>query len=130
MATPEYAESLYSQTLPHESPQPKRVPEPSSQPAPASDPKPRSTYKHEYIALIMMTAAVIAMCVVSLMTQAFMDRQNVALQDIHQANNAVAFQNTNLEQEVEELSSYSRIMDIAGEQGLKMNEENVRNVIK
>lgn len=130
MATPEYAESLYSQTLPYENPQPKRVPEPSSQPSPAPEPKPRSSYKLELTAIILLAAAAILLCVTSLMTQATLSKQNIALQDIRQASTTVSAQNTNLEQEVEELSRYSRIMEIAQELGLTMNEENVRNVTK
>lgn len=130
MASPEYVESLYSQPLPYENPQPKRVPDPSSQPTPSPEPKPRSSYRREYTAIIILAAAAILLCVTSLMTQASLNKQNIALQDIRQANSTVTSQNTNLEQKVEELSHYGRIMEIAQKMGLTMNEENVRNVTK
>ncbi len=39
-------------------------------------------------------------------------------------------ENQNLEQEVQELSRYDRIIEIAKELGLEMNEANVRNVTR
>ncbi|WP_034550728.1 cell division protein FtsL [Carnobacterium funditum] len=55
---------------------------------------------------------------------------NRALQDTKTSIVSTTTINNNLKQEVQELSRYDRIYKIANNQGLKMNEANVRNVIK
>ncbi|MCA9765832.1 MAG: cell division protein FtsL [Carnobacterium sp.] len=55
---------------------------------------------------------------------------NRTLQDTKASILSTTTINNNLQQEVQELSRYDRIYKIANEQGLKMNEVNVRNVIK
>ena len=55
---------------------------------------------------------------------------NQKQQDIVKKTTEVHLLNTNLEQQVQELSRYDRIYSIAQQFGLKENEENVRNVSK
>ena len=50
------------------------------------------------------------------------------LQEVQQNAEDLGVQKENLTQEVHELSNYSRVVEIAEEQGLNMNEENIRNV--
>lgn len=51
-----------------------------------------------------------------------------SLQDVQQEAQDLKIEKENLTQEVHELSNYTRVVDIAEEQGLDMNEENIRNV--
>lgn len=55
---------------------------------------------------------------------------NQNLQDIQVQTAEVSNQKSNLSQEVHELSNYDRVMQIAEDKGLAMNEENIRNVEK
>ena len=64
----------------------------------------------------------------NLITQVMISNQNRSLQDLLVNNQQITVENGNLNQEVQELSRYNRIMEIAEELGLEMNEENVRNV--
>ena len=54
--------------------------------------------------------------------------KNRQLQDIESQTTLIQRENNTLLQATQELSQYDRVNRIANEQGLKMNEENVRNV--
>lgn len=64
----------------------------------------------------------------SLITQVTLSNQNRSYQDLQQTNVMITTENNNLSQEVQELSRYNRVMEIAEKLGLKMNETNIRNV--
>lgn len=51
-----------------------------------------------------------------------------SVQEINQAIQQTEVENNNYEQNVQELSQYDRIYEIAEKNGLKLNEQNVRNV--
>lgn len=55
---------------------------------------------------------------------------NQRLQDIQNQTAELNGQKQNLTQEIHELSNYDRVMKIAKEHGLEMNEDNIRNVEK
>ena len=54
--------------------------------------------------------------------------KNRQLQDIESQTTLIQRENNTLLQSTQELSQYDRVNRIANEQGLKMNEDNVRNV--
>ena len=80
------------------------------------------------ITIILLSALVVLL--LSLATQVTLSNQNRALQDLQNDSVAIGLENQNLEQEVQELSRYDRIIEIAKELGLEMNEANVRNVTR
>ena len=65
------------------------------------------------------------MTIVASMIVANINRQ---LQDIESQTTLIQRENNTLLQSTQELSQYDRVNRIANEQGLKMNEDNVRNV--
>lgn len=130
MATPEYAEDIYSQALPYGNPQqiPKQVP--ASPEINEPQKKTRVFSKKEKILMSMFTIVTLLLFFGSLLTQVILSNQNRGFQDLQNGNTAMAIENSNLEQEVQELSRYDRIIEMAEEMGLEMNEANVRNVTR
>lgn len=53
---------------------------------------------------------------------------NRATQDLEQQSADTLIVNENLEQNIQELSRYDRVYEIAKDNGLEMNEEQIRNV--
>ncbi|WP_208558843.1 cell division protein FtsL [Marinilactibacillus kalidii] len=53
---------------------------------------------------------------------------NRSTQDLEQQSNDIVVVNENLEQKIQELSRYDRVYEIAKNNGLEMNEEQIRNV--
>ncbi len=51
-----------------------------------------------------------------------------SIQEVNQSIQQTEIENDNYEQNVQELSQYDRIYEIAEKNGLKLNEQNVRNV--
>lgn len=82
-------------------------------------------------AKLLTAFAFLAVCVFFLIsTRNELTSINQQLQDIQQESIELNGKKHNLTQEVHELSNYDRIMDIAKEHGLKINEANIRNVSK
>ena len=73
----------------------------------------------------MVLAFLATMTIVASMIVANKNRQ---LQDIESQTTLIQRENNTLLQSTQELSQYDRVNRIANEQGLKMNEDNVRNV--
>ncbi|MGB3161363.1 cell division protein FtsL [Carnobacterium sp.] len=78
----------------------------------------------------MIMAIAFTLIAVSISLEINIASTNRSLQDTKNSIINTTAVNNNLEQEVQELSRYDRIYKIANNQGLKMNEANVRNVIK
>ena len=55
---------------------------------------------------------------------------NRSLQDVNVKVTETEIANENLEQNVQELSQYERVHEIAQKYGLELNDENVRNILK
>lgn len=53
---------------------------------------------------------------------------NRMTQDLEQQSTDIVIVNENLEQKIQELSRYDRVYEIAKDNGLEMNEEQIRNV--
>ena len=86
--------------------------------------------KIEKFAITITLLSALIVLLLSLATQVTLSNQNRALQDLQNDSVAISLENQNLEQEVQELSRYDRIIEIAKELGLEMNEANVRNVTR
>ena len=99
------------------------------------DPKGYRAVRDKYIkiekfAITITLLSALIVLLLSLATQVTLSNQNRALQDLQNDSVAISLENQNLEQEVQELSRYDRIIEIAKELGLEMNEANVRNVTR
>ncbi|MEY8370789.1 cell division protein FtsL [Aerococcaceae bacterium 50-4] len=100
---------------------------------PASVPASTSKTKVKFSLLQKMMMTVAFLVMISGLLGVTIMRANVnaasqQLQEVQQNAEELGVQKENLTQEVHELSNYSRVVDIAEEQGLNMNEENIRNV--
>lgn len=126
MATPEFVEELYNEAVPYENPQPLR--RPSEPPLPEPKKKPKKLTRREVVVMSVISVFAFILIFSNLLTQVMISNQNRNLQDLLVSNQQVTVENNNLSQEVQELSRYNRIMEIAEELGLEMKEDNVRNV--
>ncbi|MGY0836011.1 cell division protein FtsL [Aerococcus urinaeequi] len=93
--------------------------------------KSQSKVRFSMLQKVMMTVAFLVM--ISGLLGVTIMRANVnaasqQLQEVQQNAEELSVQKENLTQEVHELSNYSRVVKIAEDQGLDMNEENIRNV--
>lgn len=100
---------------------------------PASIPVSKSRPKVKFSLMQKMLMAVAFLIMISGLLGVTIMRANVnaasqQLQEVQQNAEDLGVQKENLTQEVHELSNYSRVVEIAEEQGLNMNEENIRNV--
>ena len=126
MALPEYRAAIAEPTLPKQLTEPKK-----GQPEPIGYKAVSDKYvKLEKFAITITLFSALVVLLLSLATQVTLSNQNRALQDLQNDSVAIGLENQNLEQEVQELSRYDRIIEIAKELGLEMNEANVRNVTR
>lgn len=90
---------------------------------------PEEKQKANLMQVLILSGVVLAflatMTIVASMIVAIKNRQ---LQDIESQTTLIQRENNTLLQSTQELSQYDRVNRIANEQGLKMNEDNVRNV--
>ena len=86
--------------------------------------------KGEKLLISSVLIVLFALIAVSISLEITIASTNRTLQDATTSIAESTTVNENLEQEVQELSRYDRVYEIANKFGLEMNEENVRNVIK
>ena len=127
MATPEYANNLYDPLIDVQNPSPQATPVSPVVPSRRIATRP---WAKEIVTLAVIGFTALILVFTSLITQVTISNQNRQLQDLQNNNVTVSIENNNLNQEVQELSRYNRIMEIAESMGLKMNETNVRNVTR
>lgn len=127
MATPEYANNLYDPLIDVQNPSPQATPASPVVPGRRIATRP---WAKEIVTLAVIGFTALILVFTSLITQVTISNQNRQLQDLQNNNVTVSIENNNLNQEVQELSRYNRIMEIAESMGLKMNETNVRNVTR
>ena len=127
MATPEYANNLYDPLIDVQNPSPQATPVSPVVPGRRIATRPCAK---EIVTLAVIGFTALILVFTSLITQVTISNQNRQLQDLQNNNVTVSIENNNLNQEVQELSRYNRIMEIAESMGLKMNETNVRNVTR
>ncbi|WHZ31405.1 cell division protein FtsL [Desemzia incerta] len=104
--------------------------QPKQQPIQTPEPKQQRHLKVEKVLLVVASMIIFALGVACVSLEIMVATANREVQDTNRAIEEVAVMNTNLEQEVQELSRYDRVYEIAKAHGLEMNEENVRNVTK
>lgn len=127
MATPEYANNLYDPLVDVQNPSPQATPVTPVVPGRRTATR---LWAKEIVTLAVIGFTALILVFTSLITQVTISNQNRQLQDLQNNNVTVSIENNNLNQEVQELSRYNRIMEIAESMGLKMNETNVRNVTR
>ena len=122
------ARDLHS-VMPEQAPQiqPQR---PQQRPAYTHEPKKQKLTKFEKILITVASMVIFALGVACVSLEIMVATSNREVQDTNREIEEIAVVNTNLEQEVQELSRYDRVYGIARTHGLEMNEENVRNVSK
>ena len=86
--------------------------------------------KSEKILVALVSFFVLAMCVLTIYTSNSLTQINRSLQDVNVKITETEIANENLEQNVQELSQYERVHEIAQKYGLELNDENVRNILK
>lgn len=127
MATPEYANNLYDPLIDVQNPSPQATP---VTPVVSGRRIATRPWAKEIVTLAVIGFTALILVFTSLITQVTISNQNRQLQDLQNNNVTVSIENNNLNQEVQELSRYNRIMEIAESMGLEMNETNVRNVTR
>ena len=90
---------------------------------------PEEKQKANFLRLLAVSGFVLAaLAVMTIVASMIVANKNRQLQDIESQTTLIQRENNTLLQATQELSQYDRVNRIANEQGLKMNEENVRNV--
>ena len=90
---------------------------------------PQERQKANLLRLLAVSGFVLAaLAVMTIVASMIVANKNRQLQDIESQTTLIQRENNTLLQATQELSQYDRVNRIANEQGLKMNEENVRNV--
>ncbi|AMB91989.1 cell division protein FtsL [Aerococcus christensenii] len=81
---------------------------------------------------ILFIMAALAVTVVSIVwltaTRAQVTGANQQIQSAEYQTKRLETEKKNLQQEINDLSSYNRVMEFAKDNGFKLNEENIRNV--
>ena len=78
--------------------------------------------------LILSGVGLAFLATMTIVASMIVANKNRQLQDIESQTTLIQRENNTLLQSTQELSQYDRVNRIANEQGLKMNEDNVRNV--
>lgn len=86
--------------------------------------------KSEKLLVTLVSAFVLFMCVLTIYSSNQVTQMNRGLQDVNAQITETELANENLEQNVQELSQYERVHEIAQKYGLELNDENVRNILK
>ena len=90
---------------------------------------PEEKQKADLLRLLAVSGFVLAaLAVITIVASMIVANKNRQLQDIESQTTLIQRENNTLLQATQELSQYDRVNRTANEQGLKMNEENVRNV--
>lgn len=100
---------------------------PVSIPASKSRPKVKFSLMQKMLMTVAFLFMISGLLGVTIM-RANVNAASQQLQEVQQNAEDLGVQKENLTQEVHELSNYTRVVEIAEEQGLNMNEENIRNV--
>lgn len=86
--------------------------------------------KSEKLLVTLVSAFVLFMCVLTIYSSNQVTQMNRSLQDVNVQITETELANENLKQNVQELSQYERVHEIAQKYGLELNDENVRNILK
>lgn len=108
---------------------PQRQPSPETKPIHKPSPKRQGLTRLEVGIVTFFGMVLFVLLVINIAVAMQVSTINREVQDISRESAATQIVNENLEQNVQELSRYDRVYQIAEEYGLKMNEENIRNVL-
>lgn len=86
--------------------------------------------KSEKLLVTLVSSFALFMCVLTIYSSNQVTQMNRGLQDVNAQITETELANENLEQNVQELSQYERVHEIAQKYGLELNDENVRNILK
>ena len=90
---------------------------------------PEEQQKANLMQVLILSGVVLAfLATMTIVASMIVANKNRQLQDIESQTTLIQRENNTLLQSTQELSQYDRVNRIANEQGLKMNEDNVRNV--
>ena len=90
---------------------------------------PEEKQKANLMQVLILSGVVLAfLATMTIVASMIVANKNRQLQDIESQTTLIQRDNNTLLQSTQELSQYDRVNRIANEQGLKMNEDNVRNV--
>ncbi|MGY3709206.1 cell division protein FtsL [Granulicatella adiacens] len=90
---------------------------------------PEEKQKANLMQVLILSGVVLAfLATMTIVASMIVANKNRQLQDIESQTTLIQRENSTLLQSTQELSQYDRVNRIANEQGLKMNEDNVRNV--
>jgi len=82
----------------------------------------------EKLVMGVLGAGVFGLLIANISMNIHLSSTNRELQDINNQIAETEVVNENLQQNVQELSRYDRVYEIARQNGLELNEENIRNV--
>lgn len=108
---------------------PQHQPSPETKPIHKPSPKRQGLTRLEVGIVTFFGMVLFVLLVINIAVAMQVSTINREVQDISRESAATQIVNENLEQNVQELSRYDRVYQIAEEYGLKMNEENIRNVL-
>ncbi len=87
-------------------------------------------FKQERNAAIALGVLLVVMSCLVIWSNTAVTKTQATIQDINQKVSTLQTSNANMKEEISELSSRTRLMGIAKDVGLQMNDKNIRNVTK
>lgn len=87
-------------------------------------------FKQERNAAIALGVLLVIMSCLVIWSNTAVTKTQATIQDINQKVSTLQTSNANMKEEISELSSRTRLMEIAKDVGLQMNDKNIRNVTK
>lgn len=90
----------------------------------------RMYFKQERNAAIALGVLLVVMSCLVIWSNTAVTKTQATIQDINQKVSTLQTSNANMKEEISELSSRTRLMEIAKDVGLQMNGKNIRNVTK
>lgn len=87
-------------------------------------------FKQERNAAIALSVLLVVMSCLVIWSNTAVTKTQATIQDINQKVSTLQTSNANMKEEISELSSRTRLMEIAKDVGLQMNDKNIRNVTK
>ncbi|MEY8661997.1 cell division protein FtsL [Ligilactobacillus faecis] len=91
---------------------------------------PKHYIRRERRALVGLGALIMGLSCLVIWSNTTVTKTQAKIQKIDQQVSTLQTSNANMKEEISELSSRSRLMQVAKDVGLKMNDKNIRNVTK
>ncbi|MBF0780155.1 MULTISPECIES: short coiled-coil protein [unclassified Granulicatella] len=84
--------------------------------------------RFERVTLVVLASIIILLMASSIYTRSLVSEINVRVETIKEETQKISVNNQVLQQKIDDLMTYDRIVDIATKYGLKQNEKNVKAV--